>query len=91
VAITGYSDSDIVREIAGVFHLSAAALNVGLWIEYVQTEAMLADIPSRNSGFGYHHKASFRLLATSQRPISFPPQELWHDSVGMFEFLRRGA
>jgi hypothetical protein len=90
-AITGYSDSDIVREIAGLFHLSAAALNVSLWIEHVQTEAMLADIPSRNSGFGHQHEARFRLLATSQRPISFPPQELWHDSVGMFELLRRGA
>jgi hypothetical protein len=91
VAITGSSDSDVVREIAGLFHLSAAALNVSLWIEHVQTEAMLADIPSRNSGFGHQHEARFRLLATSQRPISFPPQELWHDSVGMFEFLRRGA
>jgi hypothetical protein len=90
-AITGYSDSDIVREIAGLFHLSVTALNVSLWIEHVKTEAMLADIPSRNSGFGHQHEASFRLLATSQRPISFPPQELWHDSVGMFEFLRRGA
>ena len=90
-AITGYSDSDIVREIAGLFHLSAAALNLSLWIEHAQTDAMLADIPSRNSGFGHHHEASFRLLAISQRSISFPPQELWHDSVGIFEFLRRGA
>ncbi len=89
--ITGYSDSDIVREIAGLFHLSTVDLNVSLWIELVQTEAMMVDIPSRDSGFGHHHEPSFRLLTTSQRPISFPPQELWHDSVGMFEFLRRGA
>ena len=36
-AIPGYSDSDIVKEIAGLFHLSAAALNVSLWVEHVQT------------------------------------------------------
>ncbi len=27
-AITGYSDSDIVREITGLFHLSSVALNL---------------------------------------------------------------
>ena len=73
VAITGYSDSDVVREIAGLFHLSAAALNLSLWIEHAKTVTMLADIPSRNSGFDHHHEASFRLLATSQRPIFLSP------------------
>jgi hypothetical protein len=34
VAITDYSDSDIVREITGLFHLSSAALNLRLWIEH---------------------------------------------------------
>jgi hypothetical protein len=90
-AITGYSHSDIVREIAGLCHLSVAALNLSLWIEHAQTDAMLADIPSRNSGFDHHHEASFRLLATSQRPIFLSPTGTLHDSVGMFEFLRRGA
>ena len=73
VAITGYSDSDTVREIAGLFHLSVAALNLNLWIEHAQTDAMLTDIPSRNSSFDHHHEASFRLLATSQRPIFLSP------------------
>jgi hypothetical protein len=73
VAMTGYSDSDIVREIAALFHLSATALNLSLWIEHAQTDAMLVDIPSRNSGFDHHHEASFRLLATSQRPIFLSP------------------
>ena len=62
-AITGYSDSDTVKEIAGLFHLSAAAPNISLWVEHVQTEARLADIPSRNSGLG--HKLSN--IATDHR------------------------
>jgi hypothetical protein len=57
LAISGYSESDIVREVAGLFHLSAAARNLSLWIEHTQTDAMLVDIPSRNSGFGHHHEA----------------------------------
>ncbi len=73
VVITGYSDSDIVREITGLFHLSVAALNLSLWIEHAQTDGILADIPSRNSGFDHHHEASFRLLTTSQRPIFLSP------------------
>ena len=62
-AITGYSDSDTVKEIAGLFHLSAAAPNISLWVEHVQTEARLADNESRNSGLG--HKLSN--IATTHR------------------------
>jgi hypothetical protein len=56
ITVAGYSDSDIVKEIAGIFHSSATAPNASLWVEHVQTEARLADIPSRNSGLG--HKIS---------------------------------
>ena len=46
-AITGRCKDAAVRDVGAHFHLAAAALGVGLWVEWVSTDAQLADPPSR--------------------------------------------
>jgi len=46
-AVSGSSRSSAVLAVAGRFHAAAAALNACIWVEHVDTHAMLADIPSR--------------------------------------------
>jgi len=45
--ITGYSSSKTMARVSALFHLFIAALNIDLWVEWVNTNANNTDLPSR--------------------------------------------
>ena len=45
--INGYSSSKPMAAMGNLFHLIAAALWIDCWVEWVNSEANLADLPSR--------------------------------------------
>ena len=45
--ITGYSSSKTMARVSALFHLFVAALDIDLWVEWVNTDANIADLPSR--------------------------------------------
>ena len=45
--INGYSSSKPMAEMGNLFHLAIAALEIDCWIEWVNSDANLADLPSR--------------------------------------------
>lgn len=45
--INGYSSSKPMAEMGNLFHLAIAALEIDCWIEWVNSEANIADLPSR--------------------------------------------
>ena len=45
--ITGYSSSKTMPRVSALFHLFVAALDLDLWVEWVNTDANIADPPSR--------------------------------------------
>jgi len=93
-AITGRCKDAAVRDVGAHFHLAAAALGVGLWVDWVSTDAQLADPPSRiqewraNGGSGHKHEATFASIVTHQRPLVLPVEDAWHDNVKFFDNMR---
>ena len=77
--------------------LAAAALCAGLWVDWVSTNAQLADPPSRvqewrsNGGPGHKHEAAFAKLITHTRPLVLPSEHTWHDHLTFFDTMRRCA
>ena len=45
--INGYSSSVPMAEMGNLFHLAIAALGIDCWIEWVNSDANIADLPSR--------------------------------------------
>ena len=45
--INGYSSSAPMAEMGNLFHLAIAALGIDCWIEWVNSDANIADLPSR--------------------------------------------
>lgn len=45
--INGYTSSPPMARLSTLFHLAAAALSIDCWVEWVNTDANLADLPSR--------------------------------------------
>ena len=96
-AITGRCNDAAVRDVGVHFHLAAAALCAGLWVDWVSTNAQLADPPSRvqewrsNGGPGHKHEAAFAKLITHTRPLVLPSEHTWHDHLTFFDTMRRCA
>ncbi len=93
-AITGRCKDAAVRDVGVHFHLAAAALGVGLWVEWVSTHAQLADPPSRskewrsNGGPGHRHEDTFAAIVTHSRPLTLPDEDAWHDHIKFFDNMR---
>jgi hypothetical protein len=93
-AVTGNCHDTAVRDVGARFHLAAAALGVGLWIEWVYTKAQLADAPSRVHEWrtygdpGHEHETDFQNLITDTRPLILPAEHEWPDQLAFFDQMR---
>lgn len=78
--LTGNCHDAAVRDVGARFHLAAAGLGIGLWVEWVNTRAQPADAPSRihewktHGGPGHEHETPFSNLITDIRPIVLPAE-----------------
>ena len=45
--ITGYSSSKTMARVSALFHLFVADHDIDLWVEWVNTDTIIADLPSR--------------------------------------------
>jgi hypothetical protein len=68
-AVTGNCHDAAVRDVSARFHLAAAGLGIGLWVEWVNTRAQLADAPSRIHEWKTHGSLT-GVLEASTRPLS---------------------
>ena len=87
-AISGYCDNAAVREISAVYHIAAAALGASIWTEYVSTDAMMADIPSRKNGEGHKHAEAFFSMSPQRVPLISPAHHEWDNHISIFDHLR---
>ena len=87
-AISGYCDNAAVREISAVYHIAAAALGASIWTEYVSTDAMMADIPSRKNGEGHKHAEAFFSMSPQRVPLISPAHHEWENHISIFDHLR---
>ena len=60
-----------------LFQLARAALQLDLWAEWVNSEANIADIPSRDGGRGHPDEAEFRNLGLHLVPLYKLSEETW--------------
>ena len=96
-AVTGNCHDAAVRDVGARFHLAAAGLGVGLWVEWVNTKAQLADAPSRihewktHGGPGHEHETPFSNLITDIRPIVLPAEREWPDQLDFLDQMRDRA
>ena len=93
-AISGNCHDAAVRDVGTRFHLAAAGLGIGLWVEWVNTKAQLADAPSRihewrtHGGPGHEHEQAFSGLITDTRPLKLPVERDWPDQLAFFDQMR---
>jgi len=67
--ITGYSSSKTMARVSALFHLFVVALDIDLWVDWVNTDTNIADLPSRPlSGRGELSKIIPPLV---ERPMIF--------------------
>jgi len=67
--ITGYSNSKTMARVSALFRLFVAALDKDLWVEWVNTDINIADLPSRpRTGRGELSKIPPPLV---ERPMTF--------------------
>ena len=96
-AVTGNCHDAAVRDVGARFHLAAAGLGIGLWVEWVNTRAQLADAPSRihewktHGGPGHEHETPFSNLITDIRPIVLPAEREWPDQLDFLDQMRDRA
>ena len=96
-AVTGNCHDAAVRDVGARFHLAAAGLGVGLWVEWVNTKAQLADDPSRihewktHGGPGHEHETPFSNLITDIRPLVLPAEREWPDQLAFLDQMRDRA
>ena len=96
-AVTGNCHDAAVRDVGARFHLAAAGLGVGLWVEWVNTKAQLADAPSRihkwktHGGTGHEHETLFSNLVTDIRPLVLPAEREWPDQLAFLDQMRDRA
>jgi len=84
--ITGYSSSKTMARISALFHLFVAALDIDLWVEWVNTDANIADLPSRPAkGRGDLSKITPPLI---ERPMNFICQKEYDDPALFFKKWR---
>ncbi len=73
---------------------SRGGLGIGLWVEWVNTKAQLADTLSRiqgwrtNGGPGHEHEQAFSDLITDIRPIVLPAEREWPDQLAFLDQTR---
>ena len=87
-AITGVCLNEAVRDVSAMYHLVATALNVSIWTEHVDTNAMIADIPSRQNGDGHKHEAKFKDMSPTRVPLVLPTTTQWGSRIEFFDSLR---
>jgi hypothetical protein len=73
-AVNGYSASPSMARIVSALHMRWARMGTQAWIEFVKSEANLADDPSRGE-FGWAKE-----LGAEKIEFTFPPVEGWGDS-----------
>jgi len=84
--ITGYSSSKTMARVSALFHLFVAALDIDLWVEWVNTDANIADLSSRPlSGRG---KLANILSPLVERPMIFISEEEFNDPALFFKKWR---
>jgi len=84
--ITGYSSSKTMARVSALFQLFVAALDKELWVEWVNTDANIADLPSRPlSGRGELSKIIAPLV---ERPMIFISEEEFNDPTLFFKKWR---
>jgi hypothetical protein len=84
--ITGYSSSKMMARVSALFQLFVAALDKDLWVEWVNTDANIADLPSRPlSGRGELSKIIPPLV---ERPMISISEEEFNDPALFFKKWR---
>lgn len=84
--IQGYTSSKSMARISALFHLAIAALQIDCWVEWVNSEANLADWPSRPARERsrlYEARPVFKQVA-----MLFPSQADITNPVNIFKRLR---
>ena len=75
-----------MARISALFHLFVAALDIDLWVEWVDTDANIADLPSRPAkGRGDFSKITPPLM---ERPMNFISQTEYDDPALFFKKWR---
>jgi len=88
--VSGSGRSPSVSAVAGRFHITANALQASLWIEHVDTKAMLTDIPSRLSHQQRDtHQAEYDALGCRTKPAVFPQPDAWVSNIVLFNTVRQ--
>ena len=72
-----------MARVSALFHLFVAALDIDLWVEWVNTDANIADLPSRPlSGRG---ELSEIVPSLVERPMIFISGEEFNDPALLFK------
>jgi len=88
-AVSGFSRRSSVLAVVGRFHAAVAALSTCIWVEHVDTHAMLADIPSRLGDSAPHkHQVEYDALGFCTRQAVFPSPREWASDKTLFLNVR---
>ena len=87
--IQGYTSSRTMAKISALFHLALAALDIDCWIEWVNSDANIADWPSRPQ----RQRAPFYAIRPvfKQTAMVFPTEEDMTKPIDFFNRLRDEA
>jgi len=84
--ITGYSSSKTMTRVSTLFLLFVAALDIDLWVKWVNTDTNIADLPSRPlTGRGELSKIKPPLV---KRPMIFISEAEFNDPALFFKKWR---
>jgi len=84
--VTGYSSSKMMPRVSALFHLFVGALNIYLWVEWVNMDANNTNLPSSPlSGRGELSKIIPPLV---DRPMIFISEEEFNDPALFFNKCR---
>ena len=85
--VNGFSSSKAMQQASNLFHLTRAALQTDMWIEWVASDANISDIPSRNRGVGHTDEEAYRKLGLTSKPANCFSEKEWDDPLLLFDRL----
>ena len=87
--VHGYSSSSVMQIACSLFSLLRAALETDMWVEFVYTDANIADIPSRNRGAGHADEAAFKASGIHLVPHTHIEPADWASPPDLYSRIRR--